>query len=135
MLRALFALSLIAILASPGVGDEWPQFRGPDGQGHASQRDLPLTWSETENIVWKTEIPGLGWSSPAIRGEKIWLTTATDEGHSLRAVCLDLGSGKMLQDVEAFQLESPASVHSKNSHASPSPILVEIGRASCRVRV
>jgi len=123
MFRSLFALSLIGILASPAAADEWPQFRGPDGQGHASQRGLPLSWSETENIAWKTEIPGLGWSSPVIRGEKIWMTTATDEGRSLHAICLDVGAGKILRDVEVFQVESPGSVHSKNSHASPSPIL------------
>ena len=47
------------------AGDAWPQFRGPDGQGHAAAKGLPVLWSETENIRWKVPIPGLGWSSPA----------------------------------------------------------------------
>ncbi len=110
-------------LATPVWGDDWPQFRGPDGQGHAAQRGLPLEWSEESNIVWKAPVPGLGWSSPTIRGRQIWLTTALDEGRSLHAVCLDLETGETLHDVEVFQLAEPDQVHSKNSHASPSPIL------------
>lgn len=102
---------------------EWPEFRGPDGQGHASQRGLPITWSETENIVWKAPIEGLGWSSPVIQGQQIWLTTATEEGHSLRAVCLDRESGKIVHDVEVFHPDDLGKMHKKNSWASPTPIL------------
>ena len=123
MSRLPLSLLLFGTLALPAAADEWPQFRGPDGQGHASQRGLPTEWSETKNIVWKTPIEGLGWSSPVIRGKQIWLTTAIEEGHSLRAVCVDLASGKIVHDVEVFQVESPGSVHSKNSHASPSALL------------
>lgn len=123
MSRLLLSLICLGTFVLTAAADEWPQFRGPDGQGHASQRGLPLEWSETKNVVWKTPIEGLGWSSPVIRGKQIWLTTATDEGRSLRAVCVDLDSGKIMHDVEVFQVESPGSVHSKNSHASPSAIL------------
>ena len=56
--------------------DEWTQFRGPEGQGHSAATGLPITWSETENIVWKTATPGEGHSSPVISGSQIWLTTA-----------------------------------------------------------
>lgn len=130
---SLFALLCLLVLACPataadaGKGKaavaEWPEFRGPDGQGHAAGQDLPLTWSETENIVWKTPIAGLAWSSPVIQGQQIWLTAATDEGHSLRAVCLDRAAGKILHDVEVFHPEDPGKMHKKNSHASPTPIL------------
>jgi outer membrane protein assembly factor BamB len=123
MSRLLLSLMCLGTFVLTAAADEWPQFRGPDGQGHASQRGLPLEWSETKNVVWKTPIEGLGWSSPVIRGKQIWLTTATDEGRSLRAVCVDLDSGKIMHDVEVFQVESPGSVHSKNSHASPSAVL------------
>jgi hypothetical protein len=59
-----------AILASSVTanGADWPQFRGPDGQGHSTEPGLPLTWSETENVAWRTPIDGLGWSSPVVRG-------------------------------------------------------------------
>jgi outer membrane protein assembly factor BamB len=123
MLRSLIFLLFIALSVRTVPADEWPQFRGPDGEGHASQRGLPTTWSETEHIVWKAPVPGLGWSSPVIRGEQIWLTTAMDEGHSLRAVCLDVASGQIIHNVEIFSVDEPGSVHKKNSHASPTPIL------------
>ena len=102
--------------------EDWPQFRGPDGQGHSSETGLPLRWSETENIVWKVPIPGRGWSSPTVLGDKIWLTTASDGGRSLRVICLDRQSGGILHDVEVFRVDNPLPIHSKNSHASPTPI-------------
>lgn len=118
----LFALCLL-VMSAPARADDWPQFRGPDGQGHASQRGLPLQWSEEQNVVWKAPVPGLGWSSPTIRGRQIWLTTALDEGRSLHVVCMDRETGEVLHDVDAFQIADPGKIHSKNSHASPSPIL------------
>lgn len=102
---------------------DWPQFRGPGGQGHSDAKNLPLTWSETENIVWKVPIAGLGWSSPSIQGQQIWLTTAIDDGKSLHAVAIDRINGRTLHDIEVFRLENPGSVHQKNSHASPTPLI------------
>ena len=72
------------VLPSTAAADDWPQFRGPDGQGHSEARGLPLTWSETENMAWKVTIPGLGWPSPVVQDDKVWLTTALDDGRSLR---------------------------------------------------
>ncbi len=109
--------------------DAWPQFRGPDGQGHASARDLPLTWSEKENVAWKTPIPGLGWSSPVLRGEQLWLTTAVEDPQSktlsLRALCLDPATGRVVYDVEVFAGIKPGRLHPTNSQATPTPILEE----------
>jgi len=102
---------------------DWPQFRGPEGQGHASARNLALEWSETKNIVWKVPIPGNGWSSPVIQGDRIWLTTAVDEGRSLRAICLRRKDGSILYDLEVFRQEEVGPIHSKNSHASPTAVL------------
>lgn len=106
---------------------DWPQFRGGTGQGHAEATGLPLTWSETENIDWKVPIEGLGWSSPVIAEGQLWLTTAAEEGKSLRAICLDPNTGKLIHNVEVFHLENPGPIHKKNSHASPTP-LIERGR-------
>ncbi len=73
------SLILLGTLVVPwAVAEDWPQFRGPDGQGHASATELPIRWSETENIRWKTPIPGLGWSSPVVHGQQVWLTTALE---------------------------------------------------------
>src|SRR2546423_8778404 len=94
---------------STGSGStvDWPQFRGPDGQGISNARNVPLNWSSSSNIVWRAEIPGVGWSSPVLRGGRLYLTTAvmaTDKGNpSLRALCLDASSGgKILWDTEGF---------------------------------
>jgi outer membrane protein assembly factor BamB len=110
-------------LSFPLLAQDWPEFRGPSGQGHSSERGLPLTWSEDKNIKWKVALPGKGWSSPAIQGDRIWLTAATEDGKSLRALCVDRNTGAMLQNIEVFRLKSAAQTHAKNSHASPTPVL------------
>lgn len=121
--RGLAAAMVAVGLAASAAASDWPQFRGPDGQGHVADTGLPVSWSETENIAWKTPIAGLGWSSPSIQGQQIWLTTAADEGKSLRAVCVDRESGQIVHDVEVFHKDDPGHIHSKNSHASPTPLL------------
>jgi outer membrane protein assembly factor BamB len=109
--------------AGAAQAEDWTEFRGPTGQGHSRGQGLPVTWSETENVDWKVPIPGKGWSSPVIVGNQIWLTTAQDDGRSLRAICLDRETGRIVHNVEVFQLANPGLVHQKNSHASPTPIL------------
>jgi len=103
--------------------EDWSQFRGPGGQGHASARSLPTKWTDSENVTWKVPIPGKGWSSPVIQGEKIWLTTATEGGRSLRALCLQRSTGKIIHNIELFRQEEIGRIHSKNSYASPTPII------------
>lgn len=127
MFGSLILLFLAGAAPANSSTPDWPQFRGLTGQGHAEAAGLPLTWSETENIVWKAPIEGLGWSSPVIVKGQLWLTTAADEGKSLRALCLDPQTGKLIHSVEVFRLDDPGSIHKKNSHASPTP-LVEDGR-------
>ena len=117
-------LLLVIALAGLAAAQDWPQFRGPDGQGHSDVKALPLKWSDgAENVKWKTAIDGLGWSSPVVSEGKIWLTTATDDGKSLRVVSLDAATGKELKNVEVFHVDAPPKIHNKNSHASPTPIV------------
>jgi outer membrane protein assembly factor BamB len=113
---------LFSVLVS-SLPDDWPQFRGPSGQGHSDERGLPVTWSETTNVRWKVAVPGRGWSSPSIQGDRIWLTTATEEGKSLRALSIDRDSGAILQNVEIVRPPERAQIHSKNSFASPTPVV------------
>lgn len=115
--------AVIAADLPPNAAAEWPQFRGPDGQGHAAQTGLPVQWSERKNVAWKTRIPGQGWSSPVIQGNQIWLTSALDAGKSLRAICVDRETGSIAHDVEVFHIDVPGRIHLKNGHASPTPIL------------
>jgi outer membrane protein assembly factor BamB len=115
--------ALLFFLCVPAFGEDWPEFRGPTGQGHSSETGLPLTWSETKNVRWKVAIPGKGWSSPAVQGDRIWLTTATEEGKSLRAICVDRNNGAITQNIELFRLKNLGPISPKNSHASPTPVL------------
>ena len=103
--------------------EDWPEFRGPTGQRISDERGLPLTWSESKNVKWKTAIPGKGWSSPAMLGDRIWLTTATDDGKSLRAICVDRNSGAITQNIEVFRIKNHGPMSPKNSLASPTPVL------------
>lgn len=107
---------------SPLAAEDWPQFRGPDGQGHADETPVPLTWSETANVAWRTPIEGRGWSSPIVVGEQVWLTTAIESAGSLRAVVLHRQSGEVLYDIEVFRKEDLGRINAKNSHASPTPV-------------
>ena len=116
-------LTLLLVLSSLFFATDWPQFRGPRGQGVSDEKNVPLTWSETKNVRWKTAIPGRGWSSPVIQGDRIWLTTATEEGRSLRALAVNVNTGAIEQNVEIFQLKSPKLMNQKNSFASPTPIV------------
>ena len=116
-------IRIVILILLLTFAQDWPQFRGPTGQGISEERGLPLTWSETKNVRWKVPIPGRGWSSPVIQGDRIWLTTATEEGHSLRAIAVDVNTGAIQQNVEVFRLKSPKLTNGKNSFASPTPLV------------
>src|SRR6266550_4171284 len=122
MMRFAFALLLLVL---PVRAADWPEFRGPAGNGHVTEDTLPLQWSDT-TATWKQAIPGKGWSSPVVVAGRIYLTTAVpgQGGQSLRALCLDAKSGKTLWDEEVFkQGPNAPRIHGKNSHASPTPIV------------
>ncbi|MCB1277238.1 PQQ-binding-like beta-propeller repeat protein [Prosthecobacter sp.] len=108
---------------------DWPEFRGSAAQGHSDATNLPLTWSPTSHIAWKTAVAGVGWSSPVVIGDRIFLTSALPVGgvedpkadRSLHAMAFDAATGKPAWDVELFTAVAPRA-HRKNSHASPTPI-------------
>lgn len=139
------------MLAALAAAD-WPQFRGPNGDGTAQATGLVSTWSETENVRWKTAVPGRGWSSPVIGDNLIWLTTAIEhpagdvalaKGNlkllgnpmakemnivgaiTLRAVAVDLRTGEVRHDIELLKVKEPQPIHSLNSYASPTPVLTD----------
>ena len=121
-------IALALFLASIGLvvhGEDWPEFRGPTGQGHSAERGLPLEWSESRNIIWKTPVPGLGWSTPVVAGGRVWLTTAVRErgSASLRALAFDVETGREVVNAEVFRIRDAVLTNPKNSHASPTPIV------------
>src|SRR5690606_15369866 len=91
-MKAILALTLALPLVCLA---DWPQFRGATGQGIVGEQPVPVRWSETENVSWKTPLPGVGWSSPVIRDGVVWMTTATEGGRSLRVLSVDAASGEL----------------------------------------
>ena len=141
---AVIAAAAVAFLA-PGVNAQgnWPGFRGPSA-GVVEDGILPDTWSATENVVWKTEIPGRAWSSPVVWGERIFLTSAVSEGddempkkglylggnrekpsdktHRWMVYCIDFNTGRILWEQVAHKAVPRHPLHIKNTHASETPV-------------
>lgn len=122
--RPLFA-ALTLWSATIVAAEQWPQFRGPTGDGHVDAPGLPVKFSDSENVTWKTPIHGKGWSSPVIWGDRVWITTANEQGTELSAVCLDKNGGKVLVDKIIFRVSEPQFSHKFNSYASPTPVIEE----------
>jgi len=101
-------------------GENWPQFRGPNGQGRSSETALPIKWSLNENIAWKTSIPGEGWSSPIVWDDQVFVSTATEGGTSCRLLSLDRLTGRVLWNKEVFR-QSTLRKEQRNSFATPTP--------------
>jgi outer membrane protein assembly factor BamB len=129
-------LMVSVVLAAPYVAaaNDWPEFRGPHGNGLASNPGdpkpigLPLHWSETENVLWKTPIPHVGWSTPVVMSGRVWLTTATLKGHDFFVMCVDAESGQIRLNRRVFHTDDPEPLGNPiNCYASPSPV-VEPGR-------
>jgi len=119
--RFLLLLVLIPHLSHVAYAENWPRFRGSSGQGETSATDLPLEWSKDSNIDWKTPIPGDGWSSPIIFGDRIFLTTASDGNESCRVLSIDRKSGKILWNKEVFR-QTPRKKEKENSYATSTPV-------------
>ncbi len=108
--------------------ENWTHFRGSAQNGHSESPIAPTSWSETENISWKTAIDGKAWSSPVVYGNQVWLSSATPDGDRMFAVCVDFETGEILQEIDLFNPIEPERIHSTNSYATPTPC-IEDGRA------
>jgi outer membrane protein assembly factor BamB len=117
--------SSLATAAKPAASENWSEFRGPTADGHAGPAGLPVTWSDTQNVRWKTALPGRAWSSPVVWGRQIWLTTATEDGYQLSALCVDRETGKLLFNKKLFDVHKLGESHKFNSFASPTPAIEE----------
>lgn len=135
--RSIFLLTaLLLCVASHLARADWPDYRGPWGNGCATAPGdtkvlgLPLHWSESNNVTWKTAIPYRGWATPVVMGGQVWVTTATEDGHDFFAIGLDAKSGKILFNEKLFHQDDPEPLNngaSMNCYATPSPA-IEPGR-------
>jgi outer membrane protein assembly factor BamB len=130
--------------AGPSAGEDWPQFRGPNAGVAADDPRLPHTWSETQNVLWKADIPGVGWSSPVVSGDHVFVTAAVTSGrepgakpglynggavtevssavHRWVVYDVDLVTGKIRWQREVRSTAPAAPKHQKNSYASETPV-------------
>ncbi len=138
--------SVVLLIAPLAAEENWPQFRGPGARGVVADRaaELPVHWSATENIAWKTGIPGRGWSSPIVWGNRVFLTTVVNLGeteppkkglyfggnrpdppkstHQWIVYCLRLDSGEILWHKQVHEGQPRGTIHVKNSFASETPV-------------
>ncbi len=126
IVRCVIVCLLSCCLGSSASAGNWPDFRGPNGDGRATTARLPLSWSETENVKWRVDLPGRGWSTPVAWNDQLWMTSAEEDGKSLLVLCVG-NDGKLKHRVKVFGVEKPAPINRLNSHASPSPV-IEAGR-------
>jgi len=145
ILSTSISLTLLVLLCSPlRAQSNWPQFRGPGAAGVAENANLPDRWSDTENVSWKAEIPGRGWSSPIVWGDRVFLTTVVSAGeselpqkglyfggnraeplaevHQWKVLCLDLQTGEVLWERPVHEGQPETAIHLKSSYASETPV-------------
>ena len=147
--RLLLAAALLffSCSARPALADDgnWPAFRGPAARGVALGAGLPDRWSATENVAWKTDLAGRGWSSPVVWGDKIFLTTCESTGeveeakkglyfggdraepsdatHRWKVLCLDLESGSIRWEKTVHEGKPKQPIHVKGSYAAETPVV------------
>lgn len=146
-MRRIASFMLAVSVCAAGAafaGENWPRFRGPDGTGVADDSRFPDTWSETQNVAWKADLPGRGWSSPVVWGKRVFLSTAVSkeeppeakkglyfggerrdapqDEHAWKVLCLDLDTGKTLWERTAQQGRPDLPLHIKNTYASETPV-------------
>ena len=119
LLCACFIFTLTVSAQEP---ENWTRFRGPNGQGISKAKDLPVQWGTDENIAWKADIPGEGWSSPIVWNNHVFLTTATEDGKNCHVIAVDFKTGKILWNKIVFTQEPQQHRHDMNSYATPTPV-------------
>lgn len=126
MIRLALPLALGWVWAAPlHAADPWPQFRGPAANGQTKAKGLPLTFGEDRNVLWKTAVPGKAWSSPVVWKSQIWVTTASEDGRQLGALCVDAESGRIIHQKTVFKIAEPQFCHPMNSYGTPTPTIEE----------
>jgi outer membrane protein assembly factor BamB len=123
IITTLFTLLLVLTGLWSQESGSWTHFRGSNLNGISTGKGFPSTWNDSTNIAWKVREDGKGWSSPLVYGNQVWYTTADSESREMRALCVDLATGKKLYDQLIFQPEKLYRIHAINSYATPTPAI------------
>ncbi len=118
---SVWIIGIIAGVSMRAAAENWPGFRGPGRQGISAETNVPTRWSSTDNIAWKTAVEGQGWSSPIVWNDRVFVTTATEEGQSYRLICLDRTSGAIVWNNEILR-QKPGYKQPDNSYATATPV-------------
>jgi outer membrane protein assembly factor BamB len=114
---------LSGLITSAQNQENWTHLRGSNLDGHSISRQAPTSWSETDHVLWKTEIRGVAWSSPVVFGNQVWTSSATLNGEELFAVCTDFNSGKIVREISLFKPDTVQHIHPTNSYATSTPCI------------
>lgn len=113
---------LSTVLPAADSARHWPRFRGPNGQGNATTRGLPTTWSATENIIWRRPLAGSGNSSPILWGQRLFVTTSENAGKTRSLICLAADTGELVWTQAVAESHVESKTHRKNGFASATPV-------------
>ena len=127
-IKILFILIFVILLIAncqqiKAQQNDWTHFRGSHLDGISAETEVPVSWNDTTNIIWKSDITGRGWSSPVVLGDQIWITSASENGKKMSGVCLDFNSGKIIFELPLFQPDTAYPKHSINTYATPTPCI------------
>lgn len=120
MKRAVLSLLVVVVVGIPARAEDWPCWRGPRGDGTSHEANIPTHWSDTQNIAWKTEIPGLGHASPIVTGDRVFTVSCMPDTTERVLVCLDRRTGRELWQRSVFKAPLEHK-HTLNSFASSTP--------------
>ena len=113
--------ALTAAISQASLAENWPCFRGPTRQGISQEKDVPVEWSAASKIAWKTPVPGLGWSSPIVFDDHVFVTTATEKGTSFRLLCFNRRTGAVLWNKQVLG-QKTGNKQKLNSFATSTPV-------------
>jgi outer membrane protein assembly factor BamB len=122
-------ISLSILITSLGIQPvesqqvNWTHFRGTHLDCISEDQNVPVTWNDSTNIIWKAGIQGKGWSSPVVFGNQVWVTSAGEDGKQMAGICLDFNTGKQIYNITLFQPDSTYPKHSINTYATPTPCI------------
>ena len=119
----ILSIYIITLLSCIQKSENWTHLRGSNLNGYSLSMKAPIYFNEEKNMVWKTELEGHAWSSPVVFGNQAWVSSATNNGEKMFAICIDYKSGAIIKKIDLFNPVEIQRIHSTNSYATPTPCI------------